>query len=659
MLARSGRRTMGLAAIACLLLVTAVSPPEAGAAELQGRVLSGARPVASAPLVLHRAAPGAGRPATLARARTARDGSFRLHFRARARRGAAVYVTVGWPSAGPSASRNGAGGGATRLAAVLAARIPRRVVVNERTTVAAGYALAQFIRSGRIAGSSPGLGNAASMAANLADARTGRVARVLSSRPNGRQTSTRRTFNSLANMLVRCVRRERECAKLFRLATPPRGRPPRGTLEAVADIARNPAHNVGRLFKLTRTGPYRPALRSSRRLDAWTLALRFDGDGKSLSGPGNFGIDAQGNIWVINNYEYSPRPLEPTCSSDLLFKFTPDGRFAPGSPYEGGGLSGAGFGITFDPSGDLWVGNFGFAAPGCASPPPHNSVSKFSHRGRALSPGATDTFGGGFTEGSLSWPQGTVSDRAGNIWIANCGNDSVTVYPHGDPSVARNLIGLGVQKPFDIAFNGRGQAFVSGNSSDTVAMLNPDGSPTTRSPISGGGLNRPLGLAVDSRGNMWVANSGVISVPCPSVERPTSPGGSLTLIGPDGRLGNPTAFTGGGLTVPWGIAVDGDDNVWIANFERKRVSEFCGTRPGTCPPGVGTGEAISPDGSGYGFDGLTRNTGVAIDPSGNVWLTNNWKDIPVQANPGGHQIVAFVGLAAPLKTPLIGPPRRR
>jgi hypothetical protein len=47
---------------------------------------------------------------------------------------------------------------------------------------------------------------------------------------------------------------------------------------------------------------------------------------------------------------------------------------------------------------------------------------------------------------------------------------------------------------------------------------------------------------------------------------------------------------------------------------------------------------------------------VAIDPSGNVWLTNNWKTVAIQANPGGYQIVAFLGLAAPVKTPLIGPP---
>ena len=133
-------------------------------------------------------------------------------------------------------------------------------------------------------------------------------------------------------------------------------------------------------------------------------------------------------------------------------------------------------------------------------------------------------------------------------------------------------------------------------------------------------------------------------------------GGSLTLLNPDGRPASPTPFTGGGLTLAWGIAVDGNDNVWVANFAEKRLSHFCGVPTTACPPGAVGGDAISPDGTGYFFDGLTRVTGLAIDPSGNVWLMNNWKEIPVQTNPGGLEIVAFVGLAGPVNEP---PPRPR
>jgi len=40
-----------------------------------------------------------------------------------------------------------------------------------------------------------------------------------------------------------------------------------------------------------------------------------------------------------------------------------------------------------------------------------------------------------------------------------------------------------------------------------------------------------------------------------------------------------------------------------------------------------------------------------------VWLANNWKPTPLINNPGGNSIAVLVGVAAPLKTPLIGTPQ--
>jgi sugar lactone lactonase YvrE len=342
----------------------------------------------------------------------------------------------------------------------------------------------------------------------------------------------------------------------------------------------------------------------------------------------------------------------------MLFKFTPTGHYAAGSPYRGGGLNGAGFGITFDPRGNVWVANYGFASPNCRFPPPHDSVSEFTPGGRPLSPNPSATNpGGGFTKGSISWPQGIVSDTAGNIWIANPCNDGVTRYISGNPRTFATNRYPGIGKPFDIAFNTRGQAFVTANHSDAVAMINPDGT-LARPPITGGGLHAPLGIAADSHGNMWVSNSALVDIPCQRGGGITSnPGpGSVTFINGSGV---PAAqpFTGGGLTTPWGVAVDGHDNVWVANFGNRRVSELCGTNPANCPAGTRTGQPISPS-TGYGFDGLTRNTGIQIDPSGNVWIANNWKNFPdPSGNPGGYQMVVYIGVAGPIRTPLIGPPR--
>jgi hypothetical protein len=601
-------------------------------------------PLALMPVALYRTGARRGPPVLLAAARTAPDGSFAIVYPRQRRSSSVLYVV--------------AGGRTPRLASVLGtAPRARQVVVNEHTTVATGFALAQFISARGIAGRSPGLQNAAAMAGNLVDVGTGGLSAVLRSSPNGNQTSALRTFNSLANMLVGCARSAR-CGRLFRLARPPGSPAPAGALEAVADIARNPWHNVAKLFALARArpAPYRPALGPLARPDAWILALRFDGDGRTMDGPGNLAIDARGDLWVTNNYTYSRNPRAPVCGSRLLLRFTPTGQYAPGSPYRGGGLNGAGFGITLDPAGHVWVGNFGFSSVGCTHQPPHLSVSEFTPRGTALSPRQTATSPGGFTQGRVSWPQGTVSDRQGNIWIANCGNNTVTRYTGGDPGKALALRKLGIDKPFDIAFNGRGQAFVTGNGNSTVAMLNPDGTPALPAPITGGGLSAPLGIAADSAGDMWVANTGRVSVTCPE-------GGlvrgkpSVTLIDSNG-VAHARPFTGGGLIEPWGVAVDGHDNVWVSNFNGQRVAELCGIDRANCPPGARTGQQISPARTGYGFGGLSRNTGIQIDPSGNVWIADNWKKHPIpSANPGSYYMVVYIGVAGPIKTPLIGPPQ--
>ncbi|RVW00235.1 NHL repeat-containing protein [Rhodococcus xishaensis] len=529
------------------------------------------------------------------------------------------------------------------LASVLGADPrPTEVVVNEQTTVASAFSMAQFATDAGLSGSAPGIGNAAEMVRNFVDVEKGSLSQVLTSSPNGSETSTVATFNSLSNMVAACVARAADCTRLLDGATN-RGEPrPGDTFEAMSAIARTPSLHVVDLFAVAASAPhpYTPA----RNLPpaAWTLALRFDGDGRSLSGPGNFAIDSDGNIWVNSNYEYNADPNVPVCGSDMLFKFLPSGQSAPGSPFRGGGLSGAGFGIALDPQGDVWVGNFGFAAqpPGCPEDlqPPHNSVSKFTPDGVPLSPET------GFTEGEIDWPQGTIADRDGNIWLANCGSNTLTRYPAGDPSSAQTLRDTGLDRPFALVDNGR-HVFATGTGNNQVAVLGRDGTVRPNSPI--GGFDNPMGVAADADGNVWVANSGIVQLPCPDLPPLSVGSGSVTLLDPDGTPAGP-AFRGGGVTIPWGIAVDGDGNVWVANFGGKRLSHFCGTDPTTCPPGKSTGDAISPDGTGYAFDGLERNTGVAVDPSGNVWLANNWLEVPVQTNPGGHEIVAYVGIAPPV-----------
>jgi sugar lactone lactonase YvrE len=636
--------------------------------------IEGTVPMSGMNVVLMAAKPGAKAPVQLGSARSVRGGEFEIHYRGN--EAASVKYLLATRPGGAAEAGFPIYGQSYRLALALGEGEPAgEVKVTERTTVAMGFAMAQFIGAGdKVSGKNPGLKNAAAMSSDLVD-EEGFIGKVLRKFPNGGSTSTLPTFNSLANLLTICRGQTIGCARLLSKTRAPGGAPARDTLEAVANIARYPWHGVRDLYKLSlaalgRRGTWQPALGKGEAPDAWTLALRFEGTPPGMDGPGNFSIDPEGNLWVANNYAYSRKSRQPACGSDEIFRFTPTGQTYASSPYVGGGLSGVGFGVAVDLSERVWAANFGFEGKGCKTAANHTSISLFNTAGETLSPE------GGWEVGGISWPQGTVVDGQENVWLANCGNDSVTRIegnsvpssPEGTAPSAVNFpgsqitagSGVAFERPFADALDSHGNVFVTGNASNSVVELSPSGK--TVGLFTGGGLHLPMGVVVDNNGYAWVSNSRWVVAPCPGVrtakavsESEPKGGGDVTLISTKGRAA-PLKIEGAGLTNPWGITVDGDDNVWVANFGGQRLSELCGSETRNCPPGKRhVGAAISPA-SGYGFDGLVRNTGVIVDPSGNVWLANNWKNAPIQTNPGGYQIVAYLGLAAPVRSPAIGPP---
>lgn len=500
----------------------------------------------------------------------------------------------------------------------------------------------------------PGLRNAATMPRNLVNVATGRATRFLREEPNGNAAETLASFNSLASIIAGCAAGSNDCAAFLDAATDAWDTRPRTTWEAMTLLPTNPAGDPTGVFAQVPVDPRFEPVRKSPPA-AWILALRFYGNGRQFNGPGNVAFDAEGRVWSNNNAEFSVDP-RGVCPGLEIFLLDPYAAGRPMETFTGGGLNGAGFGIAIDTKRRVWVGNFGFTGSECPSSraPTSNSVSEFRRDGKPVS--GDD----GYLDGPLSWPKGTKSDVHGNIWIANCGNDSLVMYPNGRHNRAR-VIGTGIGQAFDMAQNTEGNIFVTANTGDQVFGFQPNGEPLPGSPFGDSStFTFPLGAASDSLGNVWVSNSGVIKIPCTTGETLEVPGpdvelsGSVVQVGPDGSL---TRFSGAGMTIPWGIAVDGDDNLWVANFAGERLSHLCGARVSTCPSGT-VGAPISPSDTGFAFDGLQRNTGVQVDSAGNIWLTNNWIRIPVQTDPFGDGLVVYLGMAAPVRTPLIGTPQQ-
>jgi hypothetical protein len=148
------------------------------------------------------------------------------------------------------------------------------------------------------------------------------------------------------------------------------------------------------------------------------------------------------------------------------------------------------------------------------------------------------------------------------------------------------------------------------------------------------------------------------------VEKSGNWGGNVTILRPDGSHARPPV-DGNGLFVPWAAAVDGNDHVWISNFNSAKcgIVELAGCRPETNPPGLKMGDPISPPG-GYVGGGMQMQVDVDIDPAGNVWVSNNWQYPDAALGQvaealstlgAGQGVVVFYGMAKPVRTPLIGP----
>jgi len=122
---------------------------------------------------------------------------------------------------------------------VLGPNLLASVTINELTTVASSYSMAQFLRTGVISGNSFGLQIAAGMNDNVVASATGESSPVLLTSPNADQTNSLRSTRSLANLLAVCVNDPGVTASLFDLTTSPGGLPPHNTAEALANLARD------------------------------------------------------------------------------------------------------------------------------------------------------------------------------------------------------------------------------------------------------------------------------------------------------------------------------------------------------------------------------------------------------------------------------------
>jgi PKD repeat protein len=467
------------------------------------------------------------------------------------------------------------------------------VTVNEVSTIAAAYAFAGFatdathVSSSGTALAQVGIANAFANAANLVSLLNGTA---LATTPAGNGTVPQTEINTLANILANCVETSgpgsNGCTLLFTNAKSGGsiGTAPTDTATAAINIAHNPGSNIAALYALAAsTQPFTPVL-ATQTYD-FTMSLWFAGH----MDPTAISIDSAGNAWVANYF------------GNYVTELSSTGRILSGTNgYTGGGLLNPN-GITLDASGNAWITNNGA-----------NSVTELSNTGQVLS-GAN-----GYPGFGQDNPGIIAFDPSGDAWVL--GNGGILKLS----SSGAGLSGAGYDfnySCYGLAIDVSGNAWIPidiGMSGGVLKMSNTGVILSGAQGYQGGGLNSPWGIAIDASGNVWVTNAG---------NNNNLGSNNITEFSNSGVvLSGSNGFSGGGLTNPFGIVIDGSGNIWVE--DAANIVEF--SNSGTLLSGA-YGYSI-----GIGYPGK-----MAIDSSGNLWLIGDSTDV-----------MEVLGIATPVVTPL-------
>lgn len=239
------------------------------------------------------------------------------------------------------------------------------------------------------------------------------------------------------------------------------------------------------------------------------------------SGARTLGLDSAGNLYVADTLNHVIRKLTPAGVVTTL----------AGSAGSSGSVDGTGaaaqfsspYGVAVDGAGNVYVADAG-----------NNTIRKVTAAGVVSTLAGRDGANSGSTDGSganarFNNPGGIAADSAGNLYVCDTNNHTVRkVTATGGVTTLAGAAGI------------RG-------SSDGIGL--------------NARLNGPTGIAVDGAGNVYVSDTGN-----GTIRKITAAGFVSTIVGLAGLTGSAEG-TGNAarLSTPYGVAVDGAGNLFIAD----------------------------------------------------------------------------------------------
>ncbi len=259
-------------------------------------------------------------------------------------------------------------------------------------------------------------------------------------------------------------------------------------------------------------------------------------------------------------------------------------------------------------------------------------------------------------------PQGVAVDGAGNVYVADSGNNTIRVItPSGVSSTLAGTAGVtgsadgmgsnaSFNQPSGIALDGATNIYVSDYGNSTIRKITLSGQVTTIAGTAGvtGSVNatgtsasffHPLGIAVDSATNVYVADYGNHLI------RKITPSHAVsTLAGSAGVAGFANATgTAALFDEPEAVAVDPSGNVYVADTGNAAIRKI--TSGGAVTTFAGSpGSPGSTDAATATNALFYQPDGIAISSAGNLYVSDYFNNTIRKISSAGA-VTTLAGLA--------------
>jgi uncharacterized protein (TIGR03437 family) len=302
-------------------------------------------------------------------------------------------------------------------------------------------------------------------------------------------------------------------------------------------------------------------------------------------------VDAAGNIYFTDSANHRVRKVTP---AGVITAFAGSG--ALGSSGDGGPATAASMnrplGIAVDAAGNVYIADTGNSR--IRKVTPAGVITTVAGDGRNDFGGD----GGPATEAKLSWPYGVALDAAGNLYIADTFNARVRKVD-ARTGVITTIAGAGQLgstgdggaataarffNPSGVAVDAAGNVYIADIGDQRIRRVNAadgkisavvgDGLPGYNGdniPAAGAQLNAPVFIALDAAGDLYIADQGNHRI-----RKVTMSTGRITTvagIGSPGSFGDGGAPTGAQLFFPTGVAPDRSGNLYIADASNHRLRQ--------------------------------------------------------------------------------------